>query len=153
MKALVVTVSDRSSDGVRADESGPLAVEALRALDFDTAAELVPDERAAICASLQSAIDARIDVVITTGGTGLGPRDVTPEATADLVERPVPGLVELLRRSASVPTAALSRGIAGVADRTLIVNLAGSPNAVREGMTVLTPVLRHAVAQLQGADH
>jgi molybdenum cofactor biosynthesis protein B len=153
MRATVVTVSDRVSDGVRTDASGPLAARLLTDQGFTTSNAVVPDEAGAITDVLRAAVEAGVDVVVTTGGTGLTPRDVTPEATAPVIDRPAPGLAELIRRSGAVPTAALSRGLAGVAGRTLIINLAGSPGAVRDGITALEPILGHAVSQLRGGDH
>ena len=128
----------------------------MRALGFAVdAAIVVPDDVAAIGAALRTAISARTPLIVTTGGTGLGPRDVTPEATAGVVERAVPGIAELLRAASRdrIPAATLSRGIAGVAGRSLIINLPGSPGAVRDGIAALTPILWHAVDQLGGGDH
>jgi molybdenum cofactor synthesis domain-containing protein len=153
VKAVVVTVSDRSAAGVRDDQSGPLAAELLTAQGFDVTRDLAPDEAPAITAALRAAVAGGADLVITTGGTGLAPRDVTPEATMALIDRPAVGIADLIRRAGSVPTAALSRGVAGVSGRTLIVNLAGSTGAVREGITALEPLLAHAVSQLAGHDH
>ncbi|MCU1675949.1 MAG: molybdenum cofactor synthesis domain protein [Frankiales bacterium] len=154
--ALVITVSDRSSAGERADVSGPAGARALGALGFDvTPIIVVPDDREAIWSALRMAVDSGIPLVVTTGGTGLGPRDVTPEATAAVIEREVPGIAELLRAASRdrVPAASLSRGLAGVADRTLIINLPGSPGAVRDGIAALVPILWHAVDQITGGDH
>jgi molybdenum cofactor synthesis domain-containing protein len=155
--ATVVTVSDRSAAGQRPDRSGPLAAELLAALGFDVAeVVVVPDEVADIEAALLAAIRAGADLVVTTGGTGIAPRDVTPDATARVVERPVPGIAEAIRAWSreAVPASALSRGIAGVSGRTLIVNLPGSPGGVRDGLAVLGGVVGHALAQLHGAgDH
>ena len=156
-RASVVTVSDRAFHGTYADRSGPLLADGLAGLGFAVAGPVVvPDERAQIVAALRAAIEAGADLVVTTGGTGLAPRDVTPEATAEVIERAVPGLTEALRAAgqAKVPTAVLSRGLAGVAGRALVVNLPGSTGGVRDGLAVLGPVVGHAIDQLRGAgDH
>jgi molybdenum cofactor synthesis domain-containing protein len=154
-RAIVVTVSDRSAAGERADASGPLAAELLVALGFSVAeVQVVPDEVAAVEVALRRAI-LEADLVVTTGGTGIAARDVTPEATATVLDRVVPGIAEAIRSYSRdrVPTAALSRGIAGVAGRALVVNLPGSPGGVRDGVAVLAGVVEHALAQLRGADH
>jgi len=155
-RALVLTVSDRSHGGLRHDESGPLLADLLRGLGFTVGdVEVVADDRDRIVAALRAAVAADLDLVVTTGGTGLAPRDVTPEATLAVVDRQAPGLAEALRQHnrAAVPTTILSRAVAGMAGRTLVVNLPGSPSAVRDGVQVLTPVVGHAVAQLRGGDH
>ena len=155
-QALVITVSDRSAAGVREDVSGPTGADALRALGFTVGpVVVVPDDGEVITLILRRAVDDGVPLVVTTGGTGLGPRDVTPEATATVVERPVPGIAELLRAASRdrIPAASLSRGIAGVAGGTLIVNLPGSPGAVRDGIAALVPILWHAVDQVSGGDH
>ncbi len=154
--ALVVTVSDRSSRGEREDRSGPLCAALLAELGLDVApVVVVPDEVDAVQQALRAAAGA-YDVVLTTGGTGLAPRDVTPEATAPLLDREVPGLADAVRASGgdAVPTAVLSRGVAGLIGRTLVVNLPGSTGGVRDGVRVLAPVLGHAIAQVRGGgDH
>jgi molybdenum cofactor biosynthesis protein B len=153
-RALVVTVSDRSSRGERPDTGGPLLAGLLRELGLDVGeVVLVPDEVEAVQAALRSGAQAH-DLVVTTGGTGLSPRDVTPEATAPLLDRRVPGLEEALRARGApvVPTAVLSRGLVGTVGRTLVVNLPGSTGGVRDGVAVLAPVLEHALAQLRGGD-
>ncbi|WP_045876535.1 MogA/MoaB family molybdenum cofactor biosynthesis protein [Pseudofrankia sp. DC12] len=155
-RASVVTVSDRASAGTYADRSGPLLVAGLAELGFVVDGPVVvPDERDRIVAALRAALSAGADLVVTTGGTGLAPRDVTPEATAEVVERDVPGLAEALRAAGrdKVPTAMLSRGRAGVAGRALVVNLPGSTGGVRDGLGVLGAVVGHALDQLRGGDH
>jgi molybdenum cofactor synthesis domain-containing protein len=156
-RALVVTVSDRSSRGERPDTSGPLLASLLAGLGFDVGdVVVVPDELGAVQGALRAAAAAAYDVVVTTGGTGLSPRDVTPEATRPLLEREAPGLADALRRrgEAAVPTAVLSRGVAGTLGSTLVVNLPGSSGGVRDGVAVLADVVGHAVAQLRGGgDH
>jgi molybdenum cofactor synthesis domain-containing protein len=157
IKALAVTVSNRAAAGVYADKSGPVLVELLRGAGC-TAVDgpvVVPDGDA-VETALRDAVAAGYDVVITTGGTGLTPGDLTPEMTRRVLEREIPGIAEALRSAgaaAGVPAAILSRGLAGVAGRTLIVNLPGSTGGVRDGMAVLGPVLGHAVAQINGGDH
>lgn len=156
-RARVVTVSDRSHRGERADTSGPVLAEALRALGFAVDdVVVVPDEAGQVQEALRAAVRAGVDVVVTTGGTGFAPRDVTPEATRPLLEREAPGLAEALRRAGqpAVPTAVLSRGLAGTVGRTFVLNLPGSTGAVRDGAAVLGPVVGHLVAQLRGdGDH
>jgi molybdenum cofactor biosynthesis protein B len=155
-RALVVTVSDRSSRGERPDTGGPLLAGLLADLGLEVGdVVLVPDEIDAVQDALRAAAPA-YDLVVTTGGTGLSPRDVTPEATAPLLDRRVPGIEEALRArgAAAVPTAVLSRGLVGTIGRALVVNLPGSTGGVRDGVAVLAPVLEHALAQLRGGgDH
>jgi molybdenum cofactor synthesis domain-containing protein len=156
MRAVVITVSDRSAAGQRADTSGPLAAELLTQQGFLVGdVVVVPDESDQISAALRAAIAQGADLVCTTGGTGLGPRDVTPEATRDVIEREAPGLADAVRAQGRErqPATILSRGVAGVGGRTLIVNLPGSSGGVRDGIAALGPVLGHAVEQLRGGDH
>jgi molybdenum cofactor synthesis domain-containing protein len=155
-RAAVITVSDRSSAGVREDRSGPLLAGLLADLGFAVGAVVVvPDDAEAVAAALRAALADGVDVICTTGGTGLSPRDVTPEATRGVIEREAPGLADAVRRSGGeqVPTSILSRGVAGITGRTLLVNLPGSSGGVRDGVAVLSGVLGHAVEQLRGGDH
>lgn len=154
--ALVITISTRAAAGVYPDKSGPIIASALDDLGFAVAGPIVVPDGEAVGATLRDAVAAAHAVVITTGGTGLSPGDHTPEQTRSVVQREVPQLAAAIARYGAdhgVPTAVLSRGVAGVADRTLIVNLPGSSGGARDGMAVLAPVLRHAVSQLRGGDH
>ncbi len=152
MRAAVLTVSDRSARGEREDASGPALAESLRALGFEvTLAPAVADERGEIASRIR-ALAAGHDLVLTTGGTGLSPRDVTPEATRDVIEREAPGFAEEMRRrsAATFPRAILSRGVAGTVGRCLVVNLPGSPSGAVECVGYLAGVLPHAVKVLRG---
>jgi molybdenum cofactor synthesis domain-containing protein len=152
----VVVASNRAAAGVYLDETGPLLVAALRDWGFATDdAAVVPDGEP-VGAAVRAAVDAGADVVLTTGGTGISPTDRTPEVTRPLLDRELPGLAEALRAAGvakGVPTAVLSRGLAGVRGRTLVVNLPGSRGGVKDAISVLVDVVPHAVEQLAGADH
>ncbi|MGY1821471.1 MogA/MoaB family molybdenum cofactor biosynthesis protein [Geodermatophilus sp. SYSU D00079] len=155
-RAVVVTASNRAAAGVYEDRSGQALAEGLRALGFVVEGPHVrPDDVAELEVVLREAVASGADVVLTTGGTGLSPTDVTPEATRAVLDREAPGLAEAVRRygEPTVPTAVLSRGVAGTAGRTLVVNLPGSTGGVRDGLAVLGPLLPHVVSQLRGGDH
>ncbi len=156
-EAIVVTCSNRSAAGEREDASGPALVAALRAANFDVEDEalVVPDDEPQIAAELARLADAGHRLILTTGGTGLTPTDVTPAATRRVIDREAPGLAELMRAAglASTPMAALSRGVVGTRGSTLIANLPGSPRGATESLEALLPVIRHALDQLAGGDH
>lgn len=151
----ILTSSDKGSAGLREDKSGPLIAETLKDFGTVVAAVIVPDERAMISDQLRSWVDLeQADLILTTGGTGLSPRDITPEATQDVIERLVPGIPEAMRAESLKITnrAMLSRAIAGTRGRTLIINLPGSPRAVAECLGVIKPVLPHALDILTARD-
>ena len=155
MRAVVVTVSTRAAAGVYDDAAGPAIAERLRALGFDVGDPVVvPDGREGVAAAIVRACDDA-DVVVTNGGTGLHPKDETPEATGDVVDRLAPGFAEAMRQASLdvTPMAMLSRGIAGVRGQTLVLNLPGSPKAAAENLEAVAPALSHAVDQLRGGDH
>jgi molybdenum cofactor synthesis domain-containing protein len=154
IRAAVLTVSDRSFRGERPDASGPAVAEMLRSLPAEiTQQVVVPDEIPLIRRALLHFSDAQgYDLIVTTGGTGVDPRDVTPEATGGILDREVPGMAEAMRADsqARVPTAMLSRAVVGIRGKTLIVNLPGSPGGARENLAVLLPVLPHAIGKIRG---
>ncbi len=149
MKAAVLTVSDGVAAGEREDKSGDLLEELLAADGYDVERRLVPDEREAISGAIRD-LAAEAPLVVTTGGTGVAPRDVTPEATLSAIERQVPGIAEAIRADsiAKTPHALLSRGVAGTIGATLVVNLPGSPGGCRDGYAVLQPALEHGLRLL-----
>ena len=156
MKAVVVVASNRAAAGVYDDTTGPLIVEALRGLGFTVDDAVVRPDGEPVGAAIALAVRAGARLVLTTGGTGLTPTDRTPEVTRPLLDREVPGLAETIRAAGvakGVPTAALSRGLAGVAGNCLVINLPGSSGGVKDALEVLRPVLVHAVEQIVGSDH
>jgi molybdenum cofactor synthesis domain-containing protein len=156
MRTAVITCSNRSAHGERPDDSGELLASMLDASGHEVVfRRVVPDDMEQIRAAVSEALDVGADAVLTTGGTGIAPTDVTPEAVAPMLDRQVPGIAEALRLASrdKVPTSVLSRGVAGTVGRAIVVTLPGSPGGVRDGMGVLAPLLDHAVAQLGGGDH
>jgi molybdenum cofactor synthesis domain-containing protein len=156
MRGVVVVASNRAAAGVYEDATGPLIVEALTAWGFAVEPPVVVPDGEPVGAAIADAVAGGARVVLTTGGTGLTPTDLTPEVTRPLLDREVPGVAEAIRAygvANGVPTAVLSRGLAGVAGSCLVVNLPGSRGGVKDGLTVLEPLVRHAVEQVVGSDH
>lgn len=155
IRVLVVTVSNRASAGIYADKSGPLLVSLLSAAGCAVEGPVVVPDGEAVETALRDGVSEGYAVIVTTGGTGLTPTDLTPEMTARVITREIPGIAEAIRQANrdKVPTSILSRGLAGQAGDTLIVNLPGSSGGVRDGVAVLAPVLHHAVDQIRGGDH
>jgi molybdenum cofactor synthesis domain-containing protein len=156
VRALAVTVSNRAAAGVYEDRSGPVLARLLAEAGCSVDGPLVVPDGEPVEAALREAVTAGYDVVVTTGGTGLTPGDLTPEMTRRVLDREIPGIAEAIRAggaAAGIPAAILSRGVAGLAGGVLIVNLPGSTGGVRDGMAVLGPVLGHAVDQARGGDH
>jgi molybdenum cofactor synthesis domain-containing protein len=154
--ARVITASNRASNGVYADTSGESLASGLTALGYALGpVVVVPDDIEKIQSAIKAALVNEIDLIVTTGGTGISPTDVTPQATADLIEKLLPGIPEALRAysRANVPTSDLSRGLAGVTGKSLIINLPGSPGAVRDGLVIIERLAGHVHDQLAGQDH
>jgi molybdenum cofactor synthesis domain-containing protein len=155
-RALAVTISNRAAAGIYEDRSGPVLADLLRAAGCEVDGPVVIPDGPTVETALQDAVAAGYDLVVTTGGTGLTPGDETPEMTRLVLDREIPGIAETIRAAgvaAGVPSAALSRGVAGVTNTTLIVNLPGSTGGVRDGMAVLAGLIEHAVDQIRGGDH
>jgi molybdenum cofactor synthesis domain-containing protein len=153
---VVITCSTRAAAGVYSDRSGPLIVEALRGWGLAVGDAVVVADGPDVEAALRAAITTGATMVVTTGGTGLTPTDGTPEATQRVVDRLVPGIAEAIRAAgvrAGIPSAMLSRGVSGLAGRTLVVNLPGSTGGVRDGLAVLEPIVEHALSQIRGGQH
>jgi molybdenum cofactor synthesis domain-containing protein len=156
VRALVVSISNRASAGVYLDRTGPMLVHGLAEMGFDVDGPTVVPDGEPVEEVLRTAVASAYDVVVTSGGTGISPTDMTPEMTRRVLDKEIPGLAEALRAygvAHGVPTACLSRGVAGLAATTLVVNLPGSRGGVLDGLSVLAPVLRHAVDQVHGGDH
>jgi molybdenum cofactor synthesis domain-containing protein len=156
MKAAVVVASNRASTGVYEDTTGPLIVDALRSWGFEVGEPAVVGDGAPVAEAITAALADGVSVVLSTGGTGVNPTDRTPEATRPLLDRELPGVAEAIRAhgvAKGVPTAMLSRGVAGVAGKAVVVNLPGSRGGVKDGLEVLADIIPHAVDQLMGGDH
>ena len=155
-RAVVITASNRAFKGVYEDLSGQILLKGLKKLGYEiNDVQILPDDQAQISDAIQTAINSEIDLVVTTGGTGVSAFDVTPEATAPLVLKPMPGILEALRAYAreQVPTTDLSRGIAGVTNKSLIINLPGSPGGAKDGLVIIERLSSHIHDQLAGHDH
>ncbi len=152
----IITASNRASLGIYQDQSGTILAQGLEKLGFTIVSKVVvPDSVGPIADEIARAIALKIDLIVTTGGTGVSPTDVTPEATAPLIHKQIPGIPEALRAFSreKVPTTDLSRGLAGTTDQSLIINLPGSPGGVRDGLVIIARLAPHAISQLAGEDH
>ncbi len=155
-RAVVITASNRAFNGIYEDRSGQILLAGLRELGYEIPeVTLLPDDAEKIAAAIKSAIDSEVDLVVTTGGTGVSPFDLTPEATEPLVEKKMPGILEALRAYAreKVPTTDLSRGVAGVTKKSLIINLPGSPGGAKDGLVIIERLASHIHDQIAGHDH
>lgn len=155
-RAVVITASNRAFNGIYEDRSGQILLVGLRELGYEIPqVTLLPDDAVQIAGAIKDAIAAEIDLVVTTGGTGVSPFDMTPEATEPLVEKKMPGILEALRAYAreKVPTTDLSRGVAGVTNKTLIINLPGSPGGAKDGLVIIERLASHIHDQIAGHDH
>lgn len=156
MKIVMITVSDSCSEGKREDKSGPLIRQMVKGLGEVIKCEIIPDEKASIGQAIKKAVDElKADLVLTTGGTGLSFRDVTPEATREVVEKEIPGFAELMRQKSFeiAPMAILSRAIAGIRGKSLVINLPGSPKGVKECLEIILPLIPHALDMIRGKGH
>jgi molybdenum cofactor synthesis domain-containing protein len=156
LRATVIAASNRAAAGVYEDTTGPLIVSALQELGFEVDGPVVVPDGDPVGQAIRAAVDGGARAVLTTGGTGLTPTDLTPEVTRPLLDREVPGVAEAIRAHGvanGVPTAALSRGLAGVAGQAFVLNLPGSRGGVKDGLAVVVPLLHHAVEQIVGSDH
>ncbi len=156
MKTVIITVSDSCSEGKREDTSGPLIKQIIESMGKVIEYKIIPDEKASISQAITEAVDElKADLVLTTGGTGLSFRDVTPEATREVVEKEIPGFSELVRQKSFeiTPTAILSRAIAGIRGKSLVINLPGSPQAVKECLEIILPLIPHALDMVKGKGH
>jgi molybdenum cofactor synthesis domain-containing protein len=155
-RALVITVSTRTAAGVWEDRSGPVLVDGLVGLGLEVTGPRVVADGEPVSVALRQAVDEDFDLVITTGGTGLTPSDRTPEMTRSIIDREIPGIAEAIRSYGAangIATAVLSRGLAGLAGQTLVINVPGSPGGARDALSVLGPILDHALEQIPGSDH
>ncbi len=154
MRAGIITVSDRSSQGLRADASGPALAKMLADASIETARTvIVPDEKKEIKKAIKELADRdKLDLILTTGGTGVSPRDVTPDATLEVIERQIPGMAEVMRSESLkiTPHAMISRAVAGIRGTCLIINLPGSPKGAAENLTAVMPALKHAIEKIKG---
>lgn len=156
LQAAIITASSRASRGIYEDASGQILSNGLEELGFQIVSKVVvPDNESLIATEIGRAIDSKVDLIVTTGGTGISPSDVTPEATAPLIQKLLPGISEALRAYSreKVPTADLTRGLAGTTEDSLIINLPGSPGGVRDGLVIIERLARHVISQLAGEDH